>query len=97
MARVINSRLTTVVRQFITLRVHFCVQHGGFVRLSSSLCYDGCCVFVAAASNVKSSVSSGQLYVLKMERAECERLLNIYGKQRQYVVRESKKVYSRLR
>ena len=30
--------------------------------------------------------------MLKMERAECERLLNLHGKQRQYIVRESKKV-----
>jgi len=27
-----------------------------------------------------------------MERSECERLLGLHGKQRQYVIRESKKV-----
>jgi len=51
--------------------------------------------FAATASNVKragSSVSTRQLHVLKMERAECERLLNLHGKPRQFVVRESKKV-----
>lgn len=46
------------------------------------------------ASNVKATglfEPREQLYVLKLDRSQCEKLLSVNGKQRQYVIRESRK------
>ena len=52
-------------------------------------------LLVVSASNVKptgSPVLATQLYVWKLDRSQCEQLLNVHGKPQQYVIRESTKV-----
>ena len=48
------------------------------------------CLFVIAVSTAKPTEQ--QLLVQKLDRSQCEHLLNVHGKPEQYMLRESTKV-----
>ena len=90
-----KSKSVSVV--FTTVTYFNCYTHACVWRSvnKASLIYLFTCLFVATASNVKATglfEPREQLYVLKLDRSQCEKLLSVNGKQRQYVIRESRKV-----